>query len=216
MKIILLGASGLIGSQLLQQALLDPEIKKIVLFVRQSISIEHAKIEQHIINFDNINDYAQHFKGDALVGALGTTRSKTPNQVDYRKIDLGYTLSAAKLAKENGVRQIHLVSSMGANPKSKVFYSALKGEIENLIIELKFDKTSIYRPSILIGERSESRPIEKLSQQLNWLYDPFLIGSLKKYRSIRAELVAKKIISEIKKNNTGVVVLDSAEIKLIK
>jgi uncharacterized protein YbjT (DUF2867 family) len=103
---------------------------------------------------------------------------------------------------------------MGANPKSNVFYSALKGEIETLIIELKFDKTTIYRPSILIGERSESRPIEKLSQKLNWLYDPLLFGSLKKYRSIRAEQVATKIISDIKKNNKGVVILDSSEIKL--
>ena len=160
-----------------------------------------------------MNDFAQHFTGDALVCALGTTRSKTPNQIDYRKIDLGYTMEAAKIAKTKGVKQIHLISSMGANPKSKVFYSALKGEIENLIIGLKFDKTILYRPSILIGERSESRPMEKLSQQLNWLYDPLLFGRLKKYRSIKADMVATKIISEIKKNNTGVHVLDSEEIK---
>ena len=213
MKIILLGASGLIGSKLLQQTLLDPEITRIVLFVRKSIPLEHAKIEQHLINFDAMNEYAQYFTGDALVCALGTTRSKTPNQIDYRKIDLGYTMEAANLAKAKGVKQIHLISSMGANPKSKVFYSALKGEIEHLIMGLKFDKTIIYRPSILIGERSELRPMEKLSQKLNWLYDPLLFGRLKKYRSIKAELVATKIISEIKKNNTGVFILDSEEIK---
>ena len=213
MKIILLGASGLIGSKLLKQMLIDPEITRIVLFVRKSLAIQHEKIEQHIIYFDAMNDFAQYFNGDALVCALGTTRSKTPNQIDYRKIDLGYTMEAANLAKTKGVKQIHLISSMGANPKSKVFYSALKGEIENLVIGLKFDKTIIYRPSILIGERSESRPMEKLSQKLNWLYDPLLFGRLKKYRSIKAELVATKIISEIKKNNTGVFILDSEEIK---
>jgi len=214
MKILLIGASGLIGSKLLEQMLLDPEITSVVLFVRRPIPLEHSKIEQHIINFQDLNDYAKYFTGDALVCALGTTRSKTPNQSDFREIDLVYTIAAAKLAKDNGIKQIHLISSMGANPKSKVFYSALKGEIENLIIGLKFDKTTIYRPSILIGERSESRPIEKLSQKLNWLYDPLLFGSLKKYRSIRAEQVATKIISEIKKNNKGVVILDSSEIKL--
>ena len=213
MKILLIGASGLIGSKLLEQMLLDSEITSIVLFVRKPIPLEHAKIEQHLIDFDAMNDFAQHFTGDALVCALGTTRSKTPNQIDYRKIDLGYTMEAAKIAKTKGVKQIHLISSMGANPKSKVFYSALKGEIENLIIGLKFDKTILYRPSILIGERSESRPMEKLSQQLNWLYDPLLFGRLKKYRSIKADMVATKIISEIKKNNTGVHVLDSEEIK---
>lgn len=213
MKILLIGASGLIGSKFLDQMLIDPEITSIVLFVRKRIPLEHTKIVQHLINFEVINDYAQYFNGDALVCTLGTTRSKTPNQIDYRKIDLGYTIEAAKIAKAKGINQIHLISSMGANPKSKVFYSALKGEIEALIIGLKFERTLIYRPSILIGERSESRPIEKLSQKLNWLYDPFFMGSLKKYRSIRAEQVATKIISEIKKNNKGVLILDSEGIK---
>jgi len=213
MKILLIGASGLIGSKLLEQMLLDSEIKCIVLFVRKPISIDHPKIEQHIINFESINDYSKYFTGEALVCALGTTRSKTPNKFEYRKIDLGYTLDAAKLAKENGVNQIHLISSMGAHPKSKVFYSALKGEIESLILGLKFDITLIYRPSILIGDRSESRPFEKLSQKLNWFYDPLLLGGLKKYRSIRADVVATKIISEIKKNINRVIIFDSSKIK---
>ncbi len=213
MKILLIGASGLIGSKLLEQMLLDSEIKCIVLFVRKPISIDHPKIEQHIINFESINDYSKYFNGEALVCALGTTRSKTPNKFEYRKIDLGYTLDAAKLAKENGVNQIHLISSMGAHPKSKVFYSALKGEIESLILGLKFDITLIYRPSILIGDRSESRPFEKLSQKLNWFYDPLLLGGLKKYRSIRADVVATKIISEIKKNIKRVIIFDSSKIK---
>ena len=107
---------------------------------------------------------------------------------------------------------MHLVSSIGANEKSSVFYPALKGEIERLISELSYDSTFIYRPSILIGKRETARPLEWLSQRIFYVINPLLIGSLKKYRSISGEQVAKKIINELKKNKVGKHYFESNEL----
>jgi uncharacterized protein YbjT (DUF2867 family) len=147
-----------------------------------------------------------------LICTLGTTRKVTPDKKDYRKIDLEYTLSAAEMALKNGCEQIHLISSIGANEKSIVFYSALKGEIERLISQLPFKSTFIYRPSVLMGKRDSTRIMEYITQGFLLLTNPLLIGPLKKYRGISANEIAMKILHEIKKNAAGLQVFESNEI----
>ena len=214
MKITILGGSGLIGMQLIKQACADHYFTKINVIVRRPLATKDPKINELVIDFANLSSVIKETIGDALICTLGTTRKKTPDKKYYREIDLTYTLISAKGALENGHKQVHLVSSIGANEKSSVFYPALKGEIERLISELSFNSTFIYRPSILIGKRETARPLEWLSQRISSLMNPLLIGRLKKYRSISGEKVAKKIINELKKNKVGMHYFESNELEI--
>ena len=214
MKITILGGSGLIGMHLIKQACADHYFTKINVIVRRPLATKDPKINELVIDFADLSSVIKETLGDALICTLGTTRKKTPDKKYYREIDLTYTLISAKGALENGHKQVHLVSSIGANEKSSVFYPALKGEIERLICELSFNSTFIYRPSILIGKRETARPIEWLSQRISSLINPLLIGSLKKYRSISGEKVAEKIINELKKNKVGMHYFESNELEI--
>ena len=213
MKITILGGSGLIGMHLIKQACADDYFTKINVIVRRPLAFQDPKINELVINFDDLSSVIKGTIGDALICTLGTTKKKTPDKNCYRKIDLTYTLISAKGALENGHKQVHLVSSIGANEKSSVFYPALKGEIERLISELSYDSTFIYRPSILIGKREKARPLEWLSQRISYVINPLLLGALKKYRSISGEQVAKKIINELKKNKVGKHYFESNELE---
>ena len=214
MKITILGGSGLIGMHLIKQACADHYFTKINVIVRRPLATKDPKINELVIDFADLSSVIKETIGDALICTLGTTRKKTPDKKYYREIDLTYTLISAKGALENGHKQVHLVSSIGANEKSSVFYPALKGEIERLICELSFNSTFIYRPSILIGKRETARPLEWLSQRISSLMNPLLIGRLKKYRSISGEKVAKKIINELKKNKVGMHYFESNELEI--
>ncbi len=214
MKITILGGSGLIGMHLIKQACADHYFTKINVIVRRPLATKDPKINELVIDFADLSSVIKETIGDALVCTLGTTRKKTPDKKYYREIDLTYTLISAKGALENGHKQVHLVSSIGANEKSSVFYPALKGEIERLICELSFDSTFIYRPSILIGKREAARPLECLSQRISSLINPLLLGSLKKYRSISGEKVAEKIINELKNNKVGKYYFESNELEI--
>jgi uncharacterized protein YbjT (DUF2867 family) len=214
MKITILGGSGLIGMQLIKQACADDYFTKINVIVRRPLATKDPKINELVIDFADLSSVIKETLGDALICTLGTTRKKSPDKKCYREIDLRYTLISAKGALENGHKQVHLVSSIGANEKSSVFYPALKGEIERLICELSFDSTFIYRPSILIGKRETARPLEYLSQRISSLINPFLLGRLKKYRSISGEKVAEKIINELKKNTVGKHYFESNELEI--
>jgi uncharacterized protein YbjT (DUF2867 family) len=214
MKITILGGSGLIGMHLIKQACADHYFTKINVIVRRPLATKDPKINELVIDFADLSSVIKETLGDALICTLGTTRKKTPDKKYYREIDLTYTLISAKGALENGHKQVHLVSSIGANEKSSVFYPALKGEIERLICELSFDSTFIYRPSILIGKRETARPLEWLSQRISGLINPLLIGRLKKYRSISGEKVAEKIINELKNNKVGKYYFESNELEI--
>ena len=214
MKITILGGSGLIGMHLIKQACADHYFTKINVIVRRPLATKDPKINELVIDFADLSSVIKETIGDALICTLGTTRKKTPDLKYYREIDLRYTLVSAKGALENGHKQVHLVSSIGANEKSSIFYPALKGEIERLICELSFDYTFIYSPSILICKRETARPLECLSQRISSLINPLLIGRLKKYRSISGEKVAEKIINELKKNKVGKHYFESNELEI--
>ena len=165
------------------------------------------------MNFDNLEVHKSEFTGDALFLCIGTTRKKTPNLNDYKKIDFGINIESAQMAKENNVPQVHLISSIGADSKASNFYLKLKGEIEEALNDLKFESTFIYRPSVLIGNRNESRPMETISQKLMPFFDLFMQGKLKKYHSISAKQVAKAIIENSKTNYKGVSFLEYTKSK---
>ncbi len=187
--VVVIGATGLVGSALVQELTDDPQVAEIRILSRRALSYASDKIK--VIQTDLSQPEPSAFdNATALYCGIGTTRKKTPDQKQYIAIDHGITIAAAKAAKSKGVSEVHLISAVGADVKSNIFYSRLKGEIERDLIALNFDRTLIYQPSILIGTRAEKRFGEKIAQVLSPAFDLFLIGKLQKYHSISAKELA--------------------------
>jgi uncharacterized protein YbjT (DUF2867 family) len=211
-KAIVVGASGLIGSELLTLLLADKEYDRVVALVRKPLQLVHAKLDQIAIDFDKLNDYAHLINGDVLFCALGSTRKKTPDLAVYRRIDHDYPLELARIAVDQGITQYHLISSIGANKDSSNFYTKMKGETEEDIKASGLEGLVIYRPSLLTGDRKEKRFAEGLMQSLSKLINPLLIGSTKKYRSIEAKTVAAAMVKLSKTEVKGIYVYESDDI----
>ena len=187
--VVVIGATGLVGSALVQELTDDPQVAEIRILSRRALSYASDKIK--VIQTDLSQPEPSAFdNATALYCGIGTTRKKTPDQKQYIAIDHGITIAAAKAAKSKGVSEVHLISAVGADVKSNIFYSRLKGEIERDLIALNLDRTLIYQPSILIGTRAEKRFGEKIAQVLSPAFDLFLIGKLQKYHSISAKELA--------------------------
>ncbi|MDB5062310.1 MAG: nucleoside-diphosphate sugar epimerase [Mucilaginibacter sp.] len=214
-KAIIAGASGLIGSNLLNILLEHHQYDEVSVLVRKELPFHHKKLVQLVIDFDELNNYAEAITGHALFCCLGTTKAKTPNKEEYRKIDHDYPLRLAQFAKQNGVSQFHLVSSIGANAKSATFYLKLKGELEEDIQKLKLTTLHIYQPSMLIGDRKENRLAEKILGIIFKIIDPLLVGRFKKYRSIKASTVANAMFKKSLETDTGTFIHTSDKIQTI-
>ncbi|RYY06787.1 MAG: NAD-dependent epimerase/dehydratase family protein [Sphingobacteriaceae bacterium] len=212
-KVIVAGATGLVGSLLLELLLHHPDISEVLVLSRKQLPIQNQKLKQLVIDFDRLEDYQSEINGDAIFCCLGTTRKKTPDLKIYRKIDHDYPVELAKIGDKNSIPQFHLISSLGANVNSFAFYTKLKGETERDVKATQLPSIYIYQPSFLVGNRSEKRFGERFGMNLFKLINPFLIGRLKKYRSISAEVVAKAMLNEFLKNKTGVFTYPSDQIK---
>lgn len=210
---IVLGATGLIGKHLTEKLLSDEDYSKVKTFTRRRIEIDHPKLEQHIVNFDRIDEWKNNIRGEVLFSAMGTTIKKADGRAAQYKIDYTYQYEFAEAAAENGVGKYCLVSSAGANPRSKNFYLRIKGELENKISELAFGNISIFRPSLLLGKRDEKRFAEELGAMFLEPVTRF-IPLLRKYRPVKAETVAKYMIDIASREyNTKVIIYSSAQIQ---
>lgn len=214
-KAILIGASGLIGSNLLSILLDSPEYDKIALFVRNKLFLQHSKLTQHIIDFDKLGSYSGLITGDVVFSCLGTTKKQTPDKKQYYKIDHDYPLQLAQLARQNGVIQFHVVSSIGANKDSSFFYVRTKGQLEDDLKKVGLQTLHIYQPSMLIGERKGYRAIENLYGAIFRIIDPILIGGLKKYRSVKGAKVAQAMYIKSLEHATGTFTYTSDQINNI-
>ena len=188
---IVLGASGLIGRLLILELLLKSN--KVIAILRNDEDLPD-EVEKLIINFDEFINNGQLPNCDKIFICIGSTIKKAGSKEEFVKVDYTYAYEFAKKAFEVKASEIHLVSSVGADSKSNNFYLKTKGQIEDAILELKFEYTKIYRPSLLIGERSETRLLEKLGQLISPLFNCFLLGAMKKYRSIDAKKVARSMV----------------------
>ena len=213
MEAILLGASGLIGGELLHLLLADPNYSKVKIIVRKELPITNKKLVQIIADFTTIEAIKDELKGDVVFSCLGSTKKKTPDLSEYYQIDHDYPLLVAKLAKEQGVKSFHIVSSLGANSSSSNFYLKMKGETEDDIEKIEFNSLHIYRPSLLTGDRKEKRILEKAGEFIMKIIDPLLFGSLKKYRSISGKTVASAMHKQSLMDNAGVFIYPSDKIK---
>jgi uncharacterized protein YbjT (DUF2867 family) len=212
-KAIIAGSSGLIGSNLLDILLQEAFYDEVLILVRKELSIQHPKLTQLVLDFDQLETYADQFTGHAVFCCLGTTRHKTPDRTIYRKIDHDYPLILAQLAHKNGVEQYHLVSSIGANKASSTFYIKTKGELEADLEQVGFPALHIYRPSLLTGRRQEKRMEEKIVTALYKVIEPLLFGNLKKYKSIPGATVAAAMYKQSMQTNTGLFIYESDKIK---
>lgn len=215
MKGIVIGSSGLVGQTLLLQLCQNQEFKEIVVLVRKSLDFNHPKIKQVIVDFERLDDFKDYLKGDVVFSCLGTTRAKSRTSSEYYKIDYEYPLKLAWMAADNNTDQFHIVSAIGAKEKSSNSYLRIKGETELNISVIKFKSTHFYRPSILDGKRQENRIGEKIALFVMKLMNPLLLGSLKKYRSIKASDVAKAMITQATKNMDGTFYYESDQIQEI-
>lgn len=191
---IILGATGLTGGLLLQNLLEDDRYEKIKLFSRKSVEIDHPKIEEHLVDLLKLKEEKDKFIADEVFCCIGTTKSKTPKKKHYSSIDRGIPLAAAKLCKANNINTFLVISALGANSKSGVFYNRTKGKMEEEVLEENIPNTYILQPSLIIGERKEKRSSEKIGKiMLNFL-NPFFLGTLRKYKSISAESIADAMV----------------------
>jgi uncharacterized protein YbjT (DUF2867 family) len=198
---LILGATGLIGSELLKQLLADASFEKITLLVRRHVAVASPIVDQHVIDFSQPDTWL-HFGQDVDVVfcAVGTTRSKTPNLVDYRKIDFDIPVNAIRLAEKNKIQKFMLVSSVGASANSKNFYLRIKGEVEDVLKHSSIAVKGIFQPSLLLGERKERRVGEYLARAIMPVFN-FMIPM--KYKPIQAAVVASAMIEASKKQDSG-------------
>lgn len=188
---IILGATGLTGSKLLEELLSDDRYDSIKLFTRSSVGITSPKIEEYLLDLFDIESYTDKFKADEVYCCIGTTKSKTPNKEQYSAIDYGIPVTAAKLCQENGIQTICIISALGANEESTVFYNRVKGEMEQAVLSMKIPNTYLLQPSLIGGKRDENRLGERAAKLIFKVLEPFFIGSLKKYKTISPNIIAR-------------------------
>lgn len=190
---ILLGATGLVGSQLLKLLIDDERFEIIKILVRRPTGLVNEKLEELIVDFDQPEDWANKLTGDVLFSAFGTTLKKAGGKKAQYQVDYHYQYLVARLSAINAVPDCILVSAPGADPGSRIFYNRMKGELDRDVAKLGFDKLRIIQPSILTGQRPENRVGEKigvfLARALVWL------PGLRKYRPVSGITVANAMIN---------------------
>ncbi|MDO6472825.1 NAD(P)H-binding protein [Maribacter sp. 1_MG-2023] len=210
---IILGASGLTGGLLLEKLLIDDRYETIKLFSRSRIEGLPIKVQQYIGNLLELEKFKNEFTADEVYCCIGTTAKKTPDKTMYKNIDYGIPVAAATLAKENGIPTYLVVSAMGANKKSSVFYNRTKGEMEQDVVNQGIPNTSILRPSLIGGDREEQRVLEKIGLVLFKVIQPLFIGTLKKYKIINAESIAQAMLNLANTTSNTDVIITSNDIE---
>ena len=191
---LLFGASGLVGSHLLNQLIGNNNYSKIKLFVRSTIARNDPKIEIIQTDFKNLENHREDIKGDDCFFCIGTTKKNSPDKNEYKRVELEVPKQIAQIAKSNFVNSFVFVSSGYADPKSSGDYLKFKGEVEEELKKLNFSKLGVMRPSFLLGDRKEKRVGEKIGIFIFKLISPLLLGPLKKMKPIHSEIVARSMI----------------------
>jgi len=208
----LIGATGLIGGELLSLLLSDDYFEKVRILVRTPFNVVHPKLEKKLVDFNDNDSLLVALEGsESIFVAVGTTQKKVRgDKVAYRKVDFDIPVHAAKFCKMVGCKTFVLVSSVGATSKSHNFYLQLKGEVEDTVREMEIGSVHIMRPSILLGERKESRPLEKISQSMMTIFSLLLPS---RYKPIQARDVARAMLASAKTNQMGFFIYEYDQMK---
>ena len=199
---IVIGATGLVGNELVQQLLKDSRFDKVKVFVRRSMKIVNNKLEEHIVDFETPDSWKKNVTGDVLYSAMGTTLKAAGSKEAQYEIDYTYQYQVARMAANNNVGQYVLVSAAGSSVDSKIFYSKMKGELERDVKKLPFDTIHIIRPGMLAGERREARSGEKIGISIMNLVA--MIPGLKRLKPIQGAEVARAMINATFKHVIGI------------
>lgn len=214
-KALIAGSTGLIGNELLQILLNSKEYDQVTAIVRRPLDVKHSKLVERVIDFDRLEEYTGLFAVDDVFCCLGTTIKKAKTKEAMWKIDVDYPVAIAKLGNSEGARKFLLVSSMNADPDSPIFYSKMKGKLEQEIKRISYETTAIFRPSLLLGERDEFRLGERAAAAI-FTKMPFLFGGpFKKYKAIEGRTVASAMYQVAQKEVTGISIYPSEKIQEI-
>ena len=205
---IIFGSSGLIGNELFKTILLNGFYDKIKIFVRTIPEVNNPKVEIIKTDFTNLEQYKDKIKGDECFFCIGTTKKDTPDKDQYRRIEYNIPIDVAKIAKLNSINSFFYVSSIGANPNASSNYLKNKGQVEEELKNLNFNKLSIIRPSLLVGNRKSFRLGEVIFTPIMNTLSIFAFGGLKKYKPIKIENVVKAMLY-ISKNNLKETIFES-------
>lgn len=210
-KAIILGATGLTGSHLLKLLLEDATYDLVKVFTRKKLPVSHPKIEEHLVDLLKLSDQADEFTADVVFCCIGTTKAKTPNKELYRAIDYGIPVEAAKLCKKNSISSFIVISAIGANAESKIFYNRIKGEMERDVLAQQVKHTHLLQPSLIVGNRNEKRMGEDLSKQFMKIVG-FLIPP--RYKMIEGKTIARSMV-QLANKPTKEQIIPSEKIKEI-
>jgi uncharacterized protein YbjT (DUF2867 family) len=214
-RAFIIGSTGLVGSQLLRLLCNSPEFDAITILVRKPSGFHHHKVQEYVVDFNNKESYAPILKGDVFFCCIGTTQKQTPNRDLYYTIDHDYPVNFAQAAYEAHFSQYHFISAIGADANARNFYLKTKGQAERDLLVIPFKGMAIYRPSIIVGSRTQKRPLETLASTFMKLFNPLLIGSWRKYRSIEALTIAKAMLHQAEKGAKASVILESDAIEAL-
>ncbi len=211
-KALIVGATGLTGGYCLQALLDDPSYAEVIALVRKPLLKTHRKLREVSTNFKNLDQISSQLNADDVFCCLGTTIKKAGSQHAFTAVDHSLVIMIAEMMKKKGAQKFIVISAMGADKDSKVFYNRVKGEMEEALKEINYPCLYIVRPSLLLGPRKEFRLGEKVGVLLAPLLKPLMLGPLKKYRPVQAESVGKCMVKAARKDNHGVKIYASDEI----
>jgi uncharacterized protein YbjT (DUF2867 family) len=210
---LLVGATGLVGTHCLQALLADPCYNSIIVLSRRTLRVEHPKLKTILIDFNNLAKHAEQLRADHVFSCLGTTIKAAGSQEAFRKVDFDYIYDIARLTAQEGSKQFLLISSIGAASKSKIFYNRVKGELEDVVMPLPFQGVLIFRPSLILGKRSEKRAGEGIGKIFMGLFRPLLLGAFRKYRPIQAQVIGESMVQMAKTELRGSHIFESDQIQ---
>ena len=211
---LIAGASGLVGSCLLQQLLAAPEYDRVIALGRRPLEVAHPKLVPVLADFAALEKVTADLSCTDAYCCLGTTIRAAGSRENFRAVDHAAVLAFAWAARRNGARRFFVVSSLGADASSRFFYNRVKGETEEALAVLGFPTLGIFRPSLLLGPRREFRLGERISAVIMWLAEPLLLGRLRPYRAIRADVVARAMLRcSFGQQGQGVLIFRSDEIQ---
>lgn len=209
MKAIIIGATGATGKDLVNQLITNENFSEILVFVRREFPIKHPKITQYIVDFNHLEQSRNFIKGDVLFSCLGTTLKQAGSKENQWKIEHDYQYNFAKIAQENGVPQLVLVSSVGANKNSFIFYSKMKGKTEESVKSLNFKRLVVFRPPSLIRKNSDRAGENFGVKMISFLNN---LGILKSWKPMHTEFLALKMIKASLQTENGIFTLESSTI----
>lgn len=213
---ILIGATGLVGAHCLELLLSSPFYEKVIAVVRRPLKLRHERLQVIETSFDRLGEALEGIKADDAFCCLGTTIRKAGTKAEFHKVDYGYAFEFAHRMQANGTRHFLLVSALGANPGSSVFYNRVKGMLEMDVRALGFPSFTIFQPSFLVGERAEKRLGEAVGIRVTSLISPFLKGPLSHVHPVRGDELAAAMVAAAQQDDvTGTRILRYRDIQTL-